>query len=154
MSFARAKIFILASIFVAGTFQVPAQAITFGQEVLSASTEYSYVVSIWHTESPQSPPSFTCTGTLIEPTVVLTAAHCLLDARGAPRKGAYFVKYGNNLLQEGSLREVSATWHSPQYSNSKSVGDVGLLRLSYPALGVKVLPLINSTHNKKVLANN
>ena len=125
----------------------PANAITFGQEVLTGGAQYPYVVSIWHTESPQTPPSFTCTGTLIESTVVLTAAHCLMDQRGAPRKGAYFVKYGNNLLQEGALRDVTAIWASPQYSNSKSVADVGLLRLSYPATGVQVLPLLSSARD-------
>ena len=131
----------------------PANAITFGQEVLTGGAQYPYVVSIWHTESPQTPPSFTCTGTLIESTVVLTAAHCLMDQRGAPRKGAYFVKYGNNLLQEGALRDVTAIWASPQYSNSKSVADVGLLRLSYPATGVQVLPLLSSAQIKKILTN-
>ena len=88
------KITLVLSILFCSLLSSPAKAITFGQEVLSASSEYSYVVSIWHTDSPQIPPSFTCTGTLIEPTVVLSAAHCLTDDRGALRIGAFFVKYG------------------------------------------------------------
>jgi secreted trypsin-like serine protease len=125
----------------------PTQAITFGEEVLSGGTENPYVVSIWYTTSPEKTPEFICTGTLIEPTVVLTAAHCVKDT------GAYYVKYGNNLLKEGSLREVTATWKSPQYSQSQSVGDVGLMRLSYPAQGIKTIPLASSASIKKILAN-
>ena len=68
-------------------------------------------------------------------------------------KGAFFVKYGNNLLQDGSLREVSATWYSPQYSVRQNTADIGLLRLSYPATGVQVLPLASATQIKKIMAN-
>jgi secreted trypsin-like serine protease len=125
----------------------PTQAITFGEEVLNGGTANPYVVSIWYTTSPEKTPEFICTGTLIEPTVVLTAAHCVKDT------GAYYVKYGNNLLKEGSLREVTATWKSPQYSQSQSVGDVGLMRLSYPAQGIKTIPLASSASIKKILAN-
>jgi secreted trypsin-like serine protease len=125
----------------------PANAITFGQEVLTGGAQYPYVVSIWYTTSPERTPEFICSGTLIEPTVVLTAAHCVKDT------GAYYVKYGNNLLKEGSLREVTATWKSPQYSQSQSVGDVGLMRLSYPAQGIQTIPLANALSIKKILAN-
>lgn len=116
MRAAKFKIVVLLSILLSGLLSNPAKAITFGGEVISASTQYSYVISIWHSESPEIPPRFICTGTLIDSTVVLTAAHCLQDENGIPVKGAFFVKYGNNLLQDGSLREVSATWYSPQYS--------------------------------------
>ena len=147
MCFIRAKIIVLVSIFIASTLQIPANAITFGEEVLSGGTDYAYVVSIWYTTSPEKTPEFICTGTLIEPTVILTAAHCVKDT------GAYFVKYGNNLLKEGSLREVTATWKSPQYSQSQSVGDVGLMRLSYPAQGIQTIPLASSISIRKILAN-
>jgi secreted trypsin-like serine protease len=123
------------------------QAITFGEEVLSGGTEHPYIISIWYTTTPERAPEFICSGTLIEPTVVLTAAHCVKDT------GAYYVKYGNNLLKEGSLREVTATWKSPQYSQSQSVGDVGLMRLSYPALGIQTIPLANTVAIKKILTN-
>ena len=147
MRAAKFKIVLLLSILLSGLLSNPAKAITFGEEILQGSSQYPYVVSLWKTTTPQEAPYFFCTGTLIEPTVVLTAAHCIKDGY------VYYVKYGNNLLQDGPLREISAVWSSSQYSQRQKVSDVGLMRLSYPAIGIRTLPFTSSAQIKKVVAN-
>ncbi len=82
----------------------PASAITFGEEVVSASSEFPSVVSIWYTTATTQEPIFYCTGTLIEVDIVLTAAHCVEEV------GVYYIKYGANLRKDSFLRPVSSTW--------------------------------------------
>ena len=123
----------------------PSNAITFGEEVLSASIDYPSVVSIWYTTSSSQDPYFYCTGTLIESDIVLTAAHCVEEV------GVYYIKYGTNLRKDSYLREVSATWKSPNYSSDQLVGDVGLLKLTDPIAGAQPTPLLSSTEIKRVL---
>ena len=145
MRLSRTKIFLTATIFAGSSFHSPAMAITFGEEILNASSEFPSVVSIWYTENATENPDFICTGTLIEEDIVLTAAHCVLE------KGVYSIKYGTNLRKDGFLREVSSTWKSPNYSSRQFVGDVGLLKLTDPIIGAQTSPLLSSSEIKKVL---
>ena len=145
MRFYKAKIILLASVLVGSLFNPPALAITFGEEILSASSEYPSVVSIWYTTSSAEDPRFNCTGTLIENDIVLTAAHCVKEI------GVYYIKYGANLRKDSYLRPVSGTWRSPNYSSSQLVGDVGLLKLLDPITGAQVTPLLSPSEIKKIL---
>jgi secreted trypsin-like serine protease len=137
-------------VFLAATlgFAIPASGITFGREVTNASTTYPSVVSIWYSPNASESPDFICSGTLIEPRVVLTAAHCVLST------GLYYVRYGADQLDEDiPALEVDATWKNPRYSERQGVNDVGLLLLTKPIQGAQVTPLSNKSTLQKVQAS-
>lgn len=76
-----------------------------------------------------------CTGALISPTVLLTAAHCL-DAEDITRLR---VRFGNGLLGGFTQYEASHFAIHPNYDPSASVGggwDVATILLKAPATGL------------------
>lgn len=79
----------------------------------------------------EADPALLCTGTLIAPRVVLTAAHCL-DVFGP--EGQYEVLFGAS-LQDAAARFVvviGAELH-PEYDAATHENDLALLRLAQPA---------------------
>jgi V8-like Glu-specific endopeptidase len=133
----KMKIGVVAT-FIAFLFSLPtANAVTFGQEEINASTKFPWAVPILYYERDGLKPAGLCTGTLIRSDVVLTAAHCI------PSDGYFEVKYGVTSLEDaGKTYTVNATWVHPRYSKSKfGVNDIGLLKLKEQIPGAVSLPL-------------
>lgn len=89
----------------------------------------------------------TCTATLIEADLVLTAAHCLVDDQGEPfapetitfRAG---FQHGQQAARVTGIAIAVPPAYDPQgdrVTNGFAV-DVGLMRLSYPILSTRVQP--------------
>jgi secreted trypsin-like serine protease len=80
---------------------------------------------------------FVCTGTVVAPTLILTAAHCIQDVITAQRTpvGRYTVVTGSSDIRDRSTRQlskVSRVLVFPGFDRFKLHGDAGLLVLSTP----------------------
>lgn len=87
-------------------------------------------------------PNWMCSGTLIAPRVILTAAHCVEDLE----PGVFLVLFGNNV--DGAItRTVSEAWVHPDYEPiagvNPPVNDIAMLLLSNAAPpGIDPIPFL------------
>ena len=83
-----------------------------------------------------SSSSIFCSGTLIAPDVVLTAAHCVSSG------GSYRVYFGDNPVQDPSPRfvTVSEVQRHPEYSSAALTSDIALVRLAEAVNDIAPVP--------------
>jgi secreted trypsin-like serine protease len=109
-----------------GLYSLPSQAIIGGQLVPESAELAKHTVAIYATSNAS-----TCTGTLIAPDIVVTAAHCLIRP-----KDDLTVIFGTDsvtALQDPThTRKVIGTKISPEFSQSE-YGDLGLIKLASAA---------------------
>ncbi|UYL09070.1 trypsin-like serine protease [Bdellovibrio sp. SKB1291214] len=107
-------------------YSLPSQAIVGGQLVPPSAELAKHTVAIYAASNAS-----TCTGTLIAPDIVVTAAHCLIRP-----KGDLTVIFGTDsveaLKDSSRTRKVIATAISPEFSRSE-YGDLGLIKMASPA---------------------
>jgi len=76
-----------------------------------------------------------CSGTLVTPTVVVTAAHCIHPSNGVPPVDEIDIFFGSNVFQGGTFIEVVDGLGHPDYdpSGNDPQNDIAVLRLAEPA---------------------
>ncbi len=127
---------LIASALLAGPAQASggARASIFGGSA-AANEEWPWAAFILATDKKGE--GFSCTGTVVAPTLVLTAGHCvedILTGRHTPA-AQYAVVTGSRDVRDASLRQVSKVLRAvpyPGFNRFKLHGDAGLLLLATP----------------------
>ncbi|MFD0783295.1 trypsin-like serine protease [Micromonospora azadirachtae] len=98
------------------------------QGTLASASEFPYIVGIVTTYKEGGGSYFYfCTGTIIAPNKVLTAAHCTADGPGTTRVIAGNDRLvddnGNIITTSGYVAEVASTWTHPSWNIAQQIDD-------------------------------
>lgn len=109
--------------------------------------EHDAVIGIHQRSGDRISSSPFCSGTLITPEVVITAAHCLDDARGGKTfktasPDSIAIYFGDGVIFDDSpiVYPVSQTLIHPGYDRNALVNDIALIRLAIPNEDVTPVP--------------
>ena len=82
-----------------------------------------------------------CTGTLVRPDIVVTAAHCLIEDPDNAAAISFFIGPDARRLEAGQ-RVTAASLHiHPDYDDFELVNDIAVMRLERPITDVTPIPL-------------
>ncbi len=79
-----------------------------------------------------------CTGTLVSPSVILTAAHCIDDAGGDPAIAAFF---GTDAYGEGRKVAVAGAIAHLGWNGNIGSDDIAMMRLQFPQDPSMAIPM-------------
>ncbi len=130
----------------------PSAHVSIVNGVAAEAGTFPWLAVIFHEGEGES---FQCTGTVVSPNVVLTAAHCVEDPRTGNRYTAagYFVVTGTVdwTLTPRQVLGVSTTVVYPAFNRLYASGDAALLVLSTPTTA-PALPLATAATDAAFLA--
>ncbi|MFF4606499.1 S1 family peptidase [Streptomyces sp. NPDC001339] len=106
-----------------------AQAIVGGQSASTARAPWTVALNLWRQTDTYPRSGQFCGGTLVAPTKVVTAAHCVVDE--APTDLGAVAGRTDLRHHDGTLRKVTKVWIHPRFGRHLE-NDVAVLTLDRP----------------------
>ncbi|NHC45512.1 S1 family peptidase [Motilibacter aurantiacus] len=103
------------------------RSVTHGTVVKRPASTVPWVLPLWHVRKGATSADALCSTSAISPTEIVTAAHCVPDA-----KGLYYVEIGANALRKGTLVPVEAIRFNSGYRDRTAANDIAMLRPLVP----------------------